>query len=826
MSRTPLVGRADELAVMVELLGGGARLVTVTGAGGSGKTRLAVEAARQVGPQLAGGALFVELAPFRQAEDIPLAVAAAIDPRRVHQPAPGRRASQALGELPMLLVLDNLEHLSGAHAYVAELVDGCPDLTVLATSVAPLRIRGEQVVRLDPLPVPPVESSDPALLLTQPCVDLFRQRAVAADARFELTAANVEAVADVCRLLDGLPLAIELAAARVAVMPPEALREQLLTSSPLDLLGRGPADAPVRHRSLRQSIDWSYRLLGGHERRLLARLSVFQSSFSLDALQAVCADPDDGPGDVLDEVSSLVDARLVEPDPRILLEPRFVLPPLVRRFASEQLDASGDAVELRARHTRYFRALARWAATAFERGDEVAALARLALEENELRSVLIHLSEERKVAAGLQLAADVAPLTLQRGFDSVTGRRLDRLLELVPDDALDDATLARALVWSGGLALGQLDVVDRADTAAQRLDDGLRLARANDQRELVLRGLSFVVLALPATGGVASAAAAAAEGLERAEAASDLRWLARFEAWSGMLAHQGGDRVAAADLGARALVHARQAEDPRAVVLAALLLSPLPPELFDVPGGLPPLEELRSTCRQIGDIQAESYVLAAMAAREVARGDAAAAARLCLERLSLVRGLGWHGTGLGFSVMNLVGVAVQRGELERAARLHGSLGRAYPVLRAAVAPAQGAAYDERIDVIRKRLGRTDFERARRAGAALTEEQAAAEAVAYAQALVAEGDAARPPAMTDPTTISPGLTAREVDVLKRMATGDSNKEIGRSLGLSTKTVMHHSMAIYRKLGVRGRAEATAWAVRHDVVADDARGPGRP
>ena len=315
---TPLLGREHEAAAVEELVAGeGARLVTLTGPGGVGKTRLMVEAARRLGPGFADDARFVELASVSAADLVAAAIAAGLGLNTSAGPLITDLESY-LRPRRLLLALDNFEQVMGAAPLLAELLAAAPGLVVLVTSRTVLRLNGEHEFPVPPLPVPPADAApDPADLRRYASVSLFVERAHAVAPGFELTDANAGAVAEICRRLDGLPLAIELAAARVRLLPPQALASRL--DQRFSVLTGGARDLPERQRTLRNTLDWSFGLLSAGEQALFARLGVFAGPFSLPAAEAVGAgSPDEGqaPGQVTDTLGLLVDSSLVRADTR------------------------------------------------------------------------------------------------------------------------------------------------------------------------------------------------------------------------------------------------------------------------------------------------------------------------------------------------------------------------------------------------------------------------------------------------------------------------------------------------------------------------------
>src|SRR5215469_468797 len=389
---TPLVGREREAAAVEDLVAReGVRLVTLTGPGGVGKSRLAVEAARRLGPGFVDGARFIELAAVPAADLVTPAIAAGLGLTT--------SADRLLADLRsylrtrrLLLVLDNFEHVIGAAPLLADLLGAAPGVVVLVTSRVVLRLRGEHEFPVPALPVPPARTGqDVGDLQDYASVSLFVQRAHAAARDFELTGGNAEAVAEICRRLDGLPLAIELAAARVRLLAPQALLSRL--GHRFSVLTGGARDLPERQRTLRSTLDWSFGLLSAGEQEMLARLGVFAGSFGLPAAEAVCGEvcdaaPDPGrAAQVMDSLGALVDSSLVRPETRGG-EPRFGLLETVREYALERLADGGGWAEAHDRHAAYFVALAEPDEAELQGQGQLAWLDRLESEHDNLRAAM------------------------------------------------------------------------------------------------------------------------------------------------------------------------------------------------------------------------------------------------------------------------------------------------------------------------------------------------------------------------------------------------------------------------------------------------------
>jgi len=757
------VGRRRELAEVRKKLAE-TRLVSLVGPGGVGKTRLAIRAAGDLARGFRDGGWLVELAEVEDPALVSHAVMAALDLRDQAAAGPQALLRDHLRDSELLLVVDNCEHLaSAAGRLVADLMRAAPGLRVIATSREPLSVPGEYVVPVPPLGLPAPGAAEPLAQLSQnEAVSLFTERAAAASGTFELTAANRAAVADLVRRLDGLPLAIELAAVRTRVLAPEQILDRL--ADRFALLTGGSRAALPRHQTLRTTIEWSHDLLSAAERAVLRRCCVFAGRFTLDDVESVCAPADAPAAEALDVLSSLVGKSLVTKEETRGLA-CYRLHETMREFARLKLAEAGEEEATELRCAGYYRA--RCAQSALEgRYRLLDWLAWADLEIDNIRAVLRRCLNRGDAAAGLHLAASLGWYWITRATTEGI-RWLDEFLAAKDTADADPQVLGWAQFMRGFLAVLKADPA----AAGPPLHAAVAVARPTGQRELLSEALSMAAV----TANMAGDRAEARRLLGEADAAVASLGQAYPSGLIAVLQARALDGFFAADPGAvraaagRAAALARETGDLYALEIMLLNLGSAALLDGDPGEARPLLTEALRIARQIDDRVAQFYLLAALGCHAAEVGQPRLAARL-------IAAADAERTGAGANVMPFLAPA---------------LSRATESAAAALGPARFAAESE-------------------AGRHLGRDAALNLALGQPAAGQAAGPGAAAPGTAAPRPAVPGpLGPREADVARLVADGLTNKQIGARLFISERTVDSHVRSILNKLGFSSRAQVAAW-----------------
>lgn len=709
---TSFVGREEETEQVSELLVV-SRLVTLAGPGGSGKTRLAVEVGATLAAVYRDGVWLVDLAPLSDAALVPQSVAAALwvpeDPLRPLLDT----LVDSLRERELLLVVDNCEHLIEASAELAEtLLSAAPGLRILATSREPLGVPGETVLEIPPLPAPDPGSVEagPEALMRYDAVRLFVDRATAAQPGFELTAHNVRAVAEICSELEGLPLALELAAARVRALGVEAIAARL--GDQLALLSPGRRIGLPKERSFRAAVTWSYDLLRGQERRVFERLSVFAGGFSLEAAETVASGGAVEAPDVADLVAGLVDRSLVQRPGSSSARYRLLEP--LRQYATERLATHGEADAVRRRHLQFFLAMAEGAAPALRGLAQRTCLDELEREHDNLGAALASAAELGDTDGGLRLAAALGPYWQRRGHFSEGRQRLRLALSANQEPSLARAT---ALVEAASLAFFQCDYHEMLEHAQKALG----LYRQAGDRWGAAYALGKQGLAASRLGDPDTARASFDESLRLFRDLNDQWGVATTLGYLGFTAvTQGALEKAEATYG-DSLTWFREQGDYSGVGLALGALGDLAALRGDLARAEALVREGLEAVQKVGDRWATARAHAGLARLTLLRGNTREAAELYRRALGAFVDLGDREDS-AICLEGLAQLASQAGDPRRAAELFAAADLHAFDIAFSNPTAEPGGYERRISALRSQLGE-DFTRAWARGRAMTLEQA-------------------------------------------------------------------------------------------------------
>jgi len=725
VSRTGFVGREKEAAAAGELLlRPDVRLVTVTGPGGIGKTRLAVEVASTLSEKFPGGTYFVSLSPLSDPGLIAAVIAQTLGIRGTGSQSPLEILKESLRDslgTPMLLLLDNFEHLLPAAPTVAELLVMGPNLKILVTSRAALHLYGEHEFLVpplglpDPLCVPPVED-----LPRYPAVALFVQRAVAAKPDFELNRENAAAVAEICARLDGLPLAIELAAARVKVLSPASLLTRL--ASRLQLLTGGARDLPQRQQTLRAAMDWSYDLLNPAEQKLFRRLSVFVGGCNLEGVEAVCDTKGDLDLDLLDGMGSMVDKSLVLQVPATGGEARFSMLETIREYAREKLEVSGEEAATKRAHAAYCLVLAEEAPAEQTGTQSAGQMGHFVAEHGNFRAALEWLTDTGDAEWGLRLGAALFRFWETREYLTEGRTRLGKLLKL-PRAAAPTKFRARALFAAGVLAGAQGDYA----AADELVGESLEIARQLHDGQGVAVSLNALAVLAQDRGDIAAAHALFEESLAVWRELGDSKDVARALSNLANVSTMEGDHAHASSLYEECLAIFQGLGDRTGVAWSLNSQGDVARDRGDASAARELYGQGLAIFRELGDRWGIAGTLADLGSMAREERDFSAAHSLYRESLKIFQELE-HKRGIARLLECFACAAAAQYHSERALRLAGAAAALRQNIGAPLTPAEKAKLEANLKCTRPGLSETSSTAAWLEGWELPVERAIEEAL--------------------------------------------------------------------------------------------------
>lgn len=764
------------------------RLITLTGPGGAGKTRLALEIASRLG-EYHGATVFVELGAVVDPESVPERLVAANDLHERAGQSQTETLVEALRSESLLIVLDNCEHLVEACASISRtLLEACPGLKVLATSREPLAVPGERVMSIPPLKLPDPARLPPVdELPTYEAIGLFVDRAMGANRSFALTQTNARFVIEVCRRLDGLPLAIELAAAQIRWLSPQEIARHL--DERFRLLVGVQRTGPARQQTLRSAVDWSYDLLAPRERVLFNRLSVFAGGWTLETAEVVVGDVDDGQPDVRTGIARLVDESLVQITPGLDGRTRYRMLETLREYAREHLAGAGEQDRMRDRHARFFLLLVEQAELGL-RGSQQDSWLKILDQEHDNISAVLYLAVERCDAIlGLRLATALWRFWSTRGLFTEGRNWLGRTLALEPITQSGDVR-AKALTSAGTLAYQQGDTRE----AGKWYREALAINHRRHDQPGVANALNGLGNVATLQGDYARARDLLDESLSLRRELGDMSGVAADLNNLGFISHQLGDLARARALYTESLGIERCLENAQGIAYSLSNLGVLAAECGEPKRAAGYYDEALATLRELGDRWGIANALHNLGDLALDLGNRAHAASLYAESLEMWRDLGDR-RGMAYVIEGFAVLAAAEGEFERSLQLAGVAAALREALAVPLSPAEAERYERKLQRVR---GVMTPERAQRV-------TAEGRKMSVDRALEYALGSAHPAAVVSRTTLTP----REREVATLVARGLTNKEIGSKLVISERTADTHVSNVLAKLGLRSRAQLAAW-----------------
>lgn len=796
---TSFVGRALEIETLKQLLRQPAvREVTLTGPGGIGKTRLALQVAEQITQDFPDGVVFVPLATVQSAGDVAIAILRVMGYPDADPEPPALRLASAIGDHSMLLVLDNFEQLArdAHHSQLTELLQACPHLTLLVTSRAHLRITGEHVLAVPPLGGPERTNGESTPETTSDAVQLFVSRLQAVQPAFALTPDNAPLIAAICQRVDGLPLAIELAAARGAVLSLPELHDRLQRRLPL--LGGGSRDQPERLRTMHSAIAWSYDLLDPPAQDLLRRLAVFSGGISVAAVEATV--PESEAGQTLDALGSLVINSLLQRSDAADGS-RLLMLETVREFAQEQLGKAGDETFARQAHARYFSRFMEELDPLLWSSASSALLNSVALEHDNLRAAM-EWALAHDPALALGMAQRVGAFWQKRTLWNEGRAWLTRVLAAAPGTPSTDRAIA---LWrAGALAADQGDFA----SGVALMNEALEMAGALGDAAITARVLRGLGIAASNQSDFPRANELFTRALDHFQSTQDDAGIARVLNDLGLVAERQGDHVRAIELQEESLPIARRVGDDWQVCIVLGNLGGAHYDAGNYERGAALSREALQLSRDLSDTFGVAVNLYNLGQIQVELGKTAESVAYYTESLAIIESIGEH--HLLSRALDRLGYTLHLlGNSRAAARLHGAALALREAIGDTLFHEEDANIASRYAQIQATLGDEAFTAEVEIGRTLPP----AAAVAEARTLAVDSLDAY---LASPAQALAGLTRREANVLRLMADGQSDQDIADSLFISKRTASSHVAAVMSKLGVESRTAAVALAIRSGVA----------